>query len=359
MGRLGTRDLQAVLSFVRDIEGTDEAGAFVRRTLAGFHRLIACDLATYNEMDSANGRAFASADPGDALFPGVDEILARHLDSHPLVQHYARTRDPRALKLSDFLGRRELHRTDLYQELFRPLNGEYLLAANLEATRSVVIGIGLFRSAGDFSERDRDVMDEVRPHLIQAYLNAELRSLLGALEGVLEGDDRAVIVLDRLDRVRHATPGGARLLRELRGAAGAPRDDVGEWVRAERGRLDPIAGDPRPPAPLVVGPPGSRITLRLLAAGDRDPAVVVMERERPQPSAASIATLGLTRRQAEVLACAARGMTNPQIAGDLFLSRRTVQRHLEQVYDRLGVHTRTAAAAMAFRAAQSVPRGQG
>ncbi len=91
----------------------------------------------------------------------------------------------------------------------------------------------------------------------------------------------------------------------------------------------------------------------------RDPAVVVMERERPQPSATSIASLGLTRRQAEVLACAARGMTNPQIAGDLFLSRRTVQRHLEQVYDRLGVHTRTAAAAMAFRAAQSVPRGQG
>ncbi len=52
----------------------------------------------------------------------------------------------------------------------------------------------------------------------------------------------------------------------------------------------------------------------------------------------------LTSREVQILASIARGATNKEVAADLGISPRTVQKHLEHIYDKLGVHRRTAAA---------------
>jgi DNA-binding NarL/FixJ family response regulator len=54
-------------------------------------------------------------------------------------------------------------------------------------------------------------------------------------------------------------------------------------------------------------------------------------------------TEGLTDRETEILNLAAKGMTNKQIGNALFISDRTVQGHLQNVYQKLGVGTRTEA----------------
>ena len=59
---------------------------------------------------------------------------------------------------------------------------------------------------------------------------------------------------------------------------------------------------------------------------------------------------GLTPRQAEVLHWIAEGKTNDEIATILACSFHTVKTHLKQIFQRLGVHTRTGAAAVAYRA---------
>ncbi|WP_405925907.1 helix-turn-helix transcriptional regulator [Streptomyces sp. NBC_00035] len=56
----------------------------------------------------------------------------------------------------------------------------------------------------------------------------------------------------------------------------------------------------------------------------------------------------LTLRELEVLRCVARGMTTPQIAEQLVVSRSTVRKHLENAFSRLGVSSRTAALARVF-----------
>lgn len=56
----------------------------------------------------------------------------------------------------------------------------------------------------------------------------------------------------------------------------------------------------------------------------------------------------LTRRELEVLAQVAAGQTNPQIAEELGISRHTVRRHLENIFTKLGVNSRTAATAYAY-----------
>jgi DNA-binding NarL/FixJ family response regulator len=57
---------------------------------------------------------------------------------------------------------------------------------------------------------------------------------------------------------------------------------------------------------------------------------------------------GLTSREVEVLGLVATGLTNAQVAKELFLSPRTVQRHLNSIYHKLGVSSRTAATRFAL-----------
>jgi DNA-binding NarL/FixJ family response regulator len=57
---------------------------------------------------------------------------------------------------------------------------------------------------------------------------------------------------------------------------------------------------------------------------------------------------GLSARELQVLRLVATGATTKAIAAELVLSERTVDRHLHNIYAKLGVGTRTAAAASAF-----------
>lgn len=59
--------------------------------------------------------------------------------------------------------------------------------------------------------------------------------------------------------------------------------------------------------------------------------------------------LGLTPREAEVLACVAQGKSNSEIAVILGMNMLTVKKHLEHIFRKLGVENRTAAAMLAFR----------
>jgi predicted ATPase/DNA-binding CsgD family transcriptional regulator len=59
---------------------------------------------------------------------------------------------------------------------------------------------------------------------------------------------------------------------------------------------------------------------------------------------------GLTTREVEVLGLVAEGLTNAQVAERLFLSPRTVHRHLNSIYHKLGVSSRTAATRFALEA---------
>jgi DNA-binding CsgD family transcriptional regulator len=62
--------------------------------------------------------------------------------------------------------------------------------------------------------------------------------------------------------------------------------------------------------------------------------------------------LGLTERQIDILVLAARALTNREIAERLVVSPRTIDKHFENIFDRLGVRTRTAAIDRAFAPGQ-------
>jgi DNA-binding CsgD family transcriptional regulator len=101
---------------------------------------------------------------------------------------------------------------------------------------------------------------------------------------------------------------------------------------------------------VIEGPRGRLIATRLAPDAPGEPDAVLLAPECAGPSVAAMASLGLSRRQSDVLALVARGQTNAEIAAGLAVSPRTVQKHLEHIYDRLGVRTRAAATARALGA---------
>jgi non-specific serine/threonine protein kinase len=70
--------------------------------------------------------------------------------------------------------------------------------------------------------------------------------------------------------------------------------------------------------------------------------------QEPPATTAPEYPAGLTSREVEVLGLVATGLTNDEVAKRLFLSPRTVHRHLESIFRKLGVNSRTAAARFAL-----------
>jgi DNA-binding NarL/FixJ family response regulator len=71
-------------------------------------------------------------------------------------------------------------------------------------------------------------------------------------------------------------------------------------------------------------------------------------RDLPTGQSPSPLPSGITAREAEVLRLVAAGHTNKEIASVLFLSDKTIARHLSNIFTKAGVSTRAAATAFAF-----------
>jgi DNA-binding CsgD family transcriptional regulator len=116
------------------------------------------------------------------------EAFARLAHQNPLVAQFARKRDGRVLRMSDFASIEELHATELYDRVYSRIGVEYQVAFTLPAPHDYVLGVAMSRTHEDFSDEECAFLEQARPHLIQAYRNARevtaLRRRLGDVRGV-------------------------------------------------------------------------------------------------------------------------------------------------------------------------------
>lgn len=343
MSQLGPVDHDAILDFALEARSFPDVAAYRTGILPGLRRLVACDVAGYNEVDVASGTTVVVGEPADSFFTGVEDRFASLVHQHPVVSR-AQAGDRATYKISDFLSERQFHRLELYQDMYRLVGAEDQIAFALPG--DVIIGIALNRGRRSFTERDRAVLERVRPQLAQAYAHTRERevaaALIGALEAGLADSGRSAIVVDRRHGLLHVGPGARDLLAAYLGrpAAGEAKlpEEVEDWL------AQCAAGGS---APLTLSGSHGRLVLRLLPRGaGEERAVVVLEEQRiDSPSLESLRRLGLTRREAEVTRLLACGRSNAAIAQELFISVHTVRKHLEHAYARLGVESRAQAIA--------------
>jgi DNA-binding NarL/FixJ family response regulator len=188
-----------------------------------------------------------------------------------------------------------------------------------------------------------ELLARIRVHLANARLAQSARTALDAF-------GRFLLAVDSTGKVMWCTPQAARLL----GTALSGFDTEGYVVPADvRAWLDQSASAPAssPPTPIELAA-GSASKLRLLYVGQvgaEERLLRVIEGDAVTDQAVLKSRLLVTDREAEVLLWIARGKSNRDIAEILSLSPRTVNKHLEQIFTKLGVENRTSAAALAVR----------
>ena len=233
-----TRDAAAMLDIVQEGMSANGTEIFPRSVLERLARLIPSDaLAGYQEVDVSRGcELVARVDVVGQTVPAqVVAASKRGYHEDPL-RDPLRVRESRVLRLADFVRRSELRRLRFYAEVWRPLGIDDRLRMWLPAPNGRARAFFFERSGRAYAERDRTLLQLLRPHLIRIERSAAFR----------------------------------------RSAKKA---------------------------------------------------------------------FGLTDREAEVLGWVHNGKTNREIAAVLQVSPYTVRTHLESVFDKLDVHTRTAAAA--------------
>lgn len=183
-----------------------------------------------------------------------------------------------------------------------------------------------------------EVIARMAVHIANARLVADARRALDAA-------DRSVLALRQDGRVAWASPLAAELLaRNASDAAtGALSSAAADWARAAAGR----AVSEQPPLDLPGAEPLRLTLIGRSASGDA--LARVRRATTGSPGSALSAALGLSAREGEVAAWLAQGKSNRDIAAILGLSPRTVTKHVEQIFVKLGVENRTAAAAVCLR----------
>jgi DNA-binding CsgD family transcriptional regulator len=244
------------------------------------------------------------------------------MNEHPVCVQHQRG-DFRALKVSDFLTPAQFRRSRIYDQWFRPYEIEYELSVPIPSPLWHTKTFLFDRANGrDFSERDRLVLDLLQPHVGSIWRAAKtrrvLRAALADLEQASEGDSRGIVLLGVAGDVEFASPAARRLLGDFFPAESGSRlpRQIARWLDGASAPLVRRRGD----VELIV---------------ERSDGKLLLHERRVEAD--------LTKREREILAWVARGKTNPEIAELLWVAPGTVRKHLENVYAKLGVNTRTAA----------------
>ena len=210
-------------------EAALDKASFARLGVDGLPTLVASEFTTLSICHLASGKREVFGLPAGALSAEDRAAFDRHFHQHPLVRFHAYQGGRVPQRISDSVPFEQFRRTALYNDYYRRIRIDHAIALPIYVHDGLLVSFVLNRTRRDFTDRERALLDVLKPHL-------------------------------------------ARIYRRI--------NSVGQ----------------------------------------------------------------LTRREAEVLRWVSAGKSDAQIGAILRISARTVQKHLQNIYDKLGVESRTAAA---------------
>jgi DNA-binding CsgD family transcriptional regulator len=224
------RTLRAALDLLGAMnESALDKRVFAQLGVEQLPQLVASEFTTLSICHLASGRREVFGLPAGALSEQDRAAFDRHFHEHPLVRYHAYQGGRGTQRISDSLPIEHFRRSALYNDYYRRIRIDHAIALPIYVRDGVLVSFVLNRTRRNFTDRERALLDVLRPHLARVY--------------------------QRLNRLG-----------------------------------------------------------------------------------------GLTAREAEVLRWVAAGKSDAQIAAILHISARTVQKHLQHSYEKLGVESRTAAA---------------
>jgi DNA-binding response OmpR family regulator len=188
----------------------------------------------------------------------------------------------------------------------------------------------------------QEMLARIRVHLANARLTQSARA-------ALDVSGRYLLAVNSLGKIMWATPQAQKLLSDTLSADSDDvvlPDPIPQWLdQTRKGK----AGSKT--AIMATLPGNEQLRLQYMGRLGANEFLLRLAKDSGTETPAEFSSeLGLTTREGEVLSWLSKGKTNRDIAQILGLSPRTVDKHLEQIYAKLGVENRTAAAAIAVNA---------
>jgi DNA-binding CsgD family transcriptional regulator len=361
---LGFGDTQNLCQSIQQLYTLRDLDTFGVDVLLVLNQLVPSDIPCFHIIHSQTLQISRSHLPD---FPGLtidqEKAMVQHFGEHPITLNMPQTLNG-AYKVSDFVGIKELHRLEsVYQKFMRPLSLEdqmILFFPNetpwgwyqLSQIKATLVGVSLNRNRRSFSERDRLILNLLRPHLYQAYCNVQhyqqLQQELSQLQQSF--NYLGLVTLDAKGRVQSIAPQAIVWLEAYFskpiGCHQLP-DHLWSWVKhqiAERIKHPDLT---KACLPLRIQQNSKELVIRLVVEQLGERYSLLLEEQTLSPMN-SLALLGLSQRETEVLAWIMQGKDNKTIATHLGVNVSTVRKHLESIYGKFGVHSRTEAIAQAL-----------
>jgi len=356
MASLRDSDLRRALAFLNERCEPAEPERYLRQVLEGLYDLIPADHWAFGECGAPNrpGAVRVQVHPLDYTGPPID--LINNLGGALALPHplgFAEAHAARVSRISDVLTRREWHELPCYREFYRYMEVEDDLCAYFRVGDMAAF-FGMIRSS-IVPTRDLELANAViRPVLAglkNALALARLEQKSSLLAGAVASKGRPVLVT-KLDGTIITETAAARriLLAYFDKEAFVDRipQALLDFASKQRTRLLNLENKDLLSPAFRLYRDQRLLTIEVVVQSNG--FILTLREESSVPRLDYLHHLGLSNREAEVLSYVAMGKTNAEIALILGISRLTVGKHMEHILARLGVETRTAAAAVAIEA---------
>ena len=364
METLGIKDIQQLNQEIQQLYTIHNLDTFGLDTLKIIDRLVPADLPAFHSthIPTRQMSGIALYHSIDFFTPKLTAVVQQHYSQHPIVEHMEQTLHG-AYKISDFVSQQEFYGLEgLYQQylglfgiedqmtIFLPPDSS-ISSASLAPTDENLVGFALNRSERNFSERDRSILNLLRPHLFQVYSNAQKFRQLNQNTYQLQQslDCLGTIILNTEGRVISIAPQAIIWLETYFTKSSYYTqlpDLLWSWVKHKVDRLAQKSDLPPACLPLRIQQNGRELSIRLVI--ESDARYLLLLEEQTLSSFNSLELLGLSQRETEVLHWLMQGRDNKYIAIQLRIKVSTVRKHLENIYLKLGVQSRTEAIAHAL-----------
>ena len=363
METLSPTDTQSLHQGIQKLYTLRNLNTFGVDALSVLNQLVPSDIPTFHITHVQTRQTSDTHLPGFSGFtPEMERVRLQHFDEHPIVHHMSQALNG-AYKLSDFISQKELHCLEgLYQQFLRLLDIEEQMTfflphtspgswCKLSQTDAILVGFSLHRPQCNFTERDRLILNLLRPHLFQAYCNAQhyqqLQQDLSQLQQSL--NHLSLVILDSEGQVQSITPQAVVWLETYfskpTGFLQLP-EHLRAWVKHQV-TFTKKPDLPKTCLPLRIEQRGKQLVIHLIVEQLGEQYLLLLE-EQTLSLLNLLELLGLSQRETEVLFWVIQGKDNKLIASQLSVGKSTVRKHLESIYCKLGVQSRTEAIAQAL-----------
>jgi DNA-binding CsgD family transcriptional regulator len=213
---------------------------------------------------------------------------------------------------------------------------EYQIAATIKLEPDRITAFALSRRQNDYTERDRAVLEMLRPQLVIAFnhlaLASESQTILESAALALNGFASATIIVNPQGRILYHVGPGLKWIGEA--ASGFLPAEILAWLK----RSSPPASGPALPLASADG----EVHIRAVPTTSRERILLVLTLKSGRAPGAMPDDFGLTPREKEVARWICEGKSNAAIAAILGISPRTVHKHVQHIFERTGVESRVA-----------------